>query len=175
MNGDDVRRSLNRIAHEIIERNRGARDLMLLGIHSRGVFLARRLGATIGALEGDGVAVGEIDIGLSRDDVDQRPTRSLRPTRVPRGVTGSRVVLVDDVLYTGRTIRAAMDVVFSYGRPQAIQLAVLVDRGHRELPIRSDFVGKNIPTSRLESVRVRLSEVDGVDDVSIVHGGASDA
>ncbi len=167
MSGGDIRRSLARIAHEILERNHGPQGLLLLGIHTRGVPIARRLAATIGELEGTTIPCGEIDVSLSRDDVRQRPTRTVRPTRIPTDVTGANVVLVDDVLYTGRTIRAAMDVVFGYGRPRTIQLAVLVDRGHRELPIRADYVGKNVPTARSEEVRVRLTEVDAADDVTI--------
>jgi pyrimidine operon attenuation protein/uracil phosphoribosyltransferase len=167
MSAGDVRRSLARIAHEILERNHGAEGLVLLGIHTRGVPIARRLAEQIGELEGVAQPVGEIDVSLSRDDLMRRPTRSVRPTRIPGDVTGATVVLVDDVLYTGRTIRAAMDALVDFGRPQAIRLAVLVDRGHRELPIRADHVGKNVPTSREELVKVHLEETDGEDGVEI--------
>jgi pyrimidine operon attenuation protein/uracil phosphoribosyltransferase len=168
MTVEEMRRSLARVAHEILERNHGAEGLLLLGIHSRGVPLARRLARGMAELEDHPVPCGELDVSLSRDDLMRRPTRTVRPTRIPGDVTGAAVVLVDDVLYTGRTIRAAMEVVFGYGRPRALQLAVLVDRGHRELPIRADFVGKNVPTAGTEEVKVRLLEVDGLDEVTIV-------
>jgi pyrimidine operon attenuation protein / uracil phosphoribosyltransferase len=167
MSDGDIRRSLARIAHEILERNHGADGLVVLGIHSRGVPIARRLAAKIGELENTAVPCGELDVSLSRDDLARRPTRKVRPTRIPSDVTGKNLILVDDVLYTGRTIRAAMDVVFGYGRPRSIQLAVLVDRGHRELPIRADYVGKNVPSAKTEEVRVRLTETDGRDEVTI--------
>lgn len=168
---DEMRRSLARIAHEILERNHGADGLLLVGIHSRGVPIARRLASKMVELESKPVPCGELDVSLSRDDLARRPTRSVRPTRIPSDVDGATVVLVDDVLYTGRTIRAAMDVLFGYGRPRALQLAVMVDRGHRELPIRADFVGKNVPTARTEGVKVRLQEIDGDDEVVIVQVG----
>ena len=167
MSATEMRRSLARIAHEILERNHGAAGVVMLGIHSRGVPLARRLAAKMTELEGIEVPWGELDVSLSRDDLMRRPTRAVRPTRIPTDVTDATVVLVDDVLYTGRTIRAAMDVVFGYGRPRSIQLAALVDRGHRELPVRADYVGKNVPTARTEDVRVRLEELDGADEVTI--------
>lgn len=161
----DIDRALRRIAHEILERNRGSGEVVLVGIHTRGVPLADRLAAALADIEGEGVAVGSLDIGLYRDDIGSRPARALEPTAVPVGVDGRTVVLVDDVLYTGRTIRAALDAVTDLGRPARIQLAVLVDRGHRELPIRADYVGKNMPTSTKERVTVRLIETDGEDGV----------
>jgi pyrimidine operon attenuation protein/uracil phosphoribosyltransferase len=163
----EMRRSLARIAHEILERNHGAAGLIVLGIHSRGVPLARRLAVKMGELEGIAVPAGEVDVSMNRDDLAHRPTRPVRPTRIPADVTDAAVVLVDDVLYTGRTIRAAMDVLFGYGRPRSIQLACLIDRGHRELPIRADYVGKNVPSARSEEVRVQLTEIDGIDEVTI--------
>jgi pyrimidine operon attenuation protein/uracil phosphoribosyltransferase len=169
----DMRRAVLRIAHEIVEQNKGPRDLILVGIHTRGAPLAQRLGASIRSFEGEQVPVGALDIGLYRDDL-QRLSASprLRPSAIPVSVDGLTVVLVDDVLYTGRTIRAALDALTDYGRPQRIQLAVLIDRGHRELPIRADYVGKNIPTARAENVRVRLAEIDGADEV-LLEAGAS--
>ncbi len=163
----DVGRALTRIAHEILERNKGPADLLLLGIPSRGVPLARRLAARIAEVE-SAVPVGALDVTMYRDDLRLRPARPLEPTDIPAGGLDDRVVvLVDDVLYSGRTIRAAMDAIGDLGRPRAVQLAVLVDRGHRELPIRADFVGKNLPTSPMETVRVHLDEVDGDDAVLI--------
>ena len=162
----DMRRAIVRIAHEVVEQNRGSNRLLLVGIQTRGVPLAQRLASAIRDFESAEVPVGSLDIGLYRDDLQQLPTRPrLRPSDIPGGVDGRRVVIVDDVLYTGRTIRAALDALADFGRPERIQLAVLVDRGHRELPIRPDYVGKNIPTSRHEAVEVRLSEVDGRDEV----------
>ena len=164
----DISRALNRIAHEILERNKGASDLVLLGIPSRGVPLAQRIAERISAVEGYDVPVGSLDITMYRDDLRLKPARTLLPTEIPsEGIDGKVVVLVDDVLYSGRTIRAALDALGDIGRPQAVRLAVLVDRGHRELPIRADFVGKNLPTSLVERVRVTLAGVDEADAVTI--------
>jgi pyrimidine operon attenuation protein/uracil phosphoribosyltransferase len=164
----DVSRALTRISHEILERNRGSGDLVLLGIPTRGVHLARRIAAKISEVEGSDVAVGSLDVTMYRDDLRMRPARALLPTEIPPdGIDDKTVVLVDDVLYSGRTIRAALDAMNDIGRPRAVRLAVLVDRGHRDLPIRADFVGKNLPTSTAESVAVRLVEHDGEDSVTI--------
>ena len=164
----DISRALTRISHEILERNKGSQDLVLLGIPTRGVHLARRVAANISRVEGIDVPVGSVDVTMYRDDLRMRPARTLLPTEIPaEGIDGKVVVLVDDVLYSGRTIRAALDALNDIGRPQAVRLAVLVDRGHRELPIRADFVGKNLPTSLAEKVAVRLEEHDGEDSVSI--------
>jgi pyrimidine operon attenuation protein / uracil phosphoribosyltransferase len=164
----DIGRALTRISHEILERNKGAHDLVLLGIPSRGVPLARRIAANIAAVEGNEVPVGSLDVTMYRDDLRMRPARTLMPTEIPPGgLDGKVVVLVDDVLFSGRTIRAALDAMNDVGRPHSVRLAVLVDRGHRELPIRADFVGKNLPTSLVESVRVHLEEFDGEDSVTI--------
>jgi pyrimidine operon attenuation protein/uracil phosphoribosyltransferase len=163
---DEIRRSLSRVAHEILERTHGGEGVVLLGIPTRGVPLARRLAARIGAFEGATIPVGSLDVTLHRDDLRLRPARALQHTEVPReGIDGKTVVLVDDVLYSGRTIRAALDALNDLGRPRAVQLAVLVDRGHRELPIRADYVGKNLPTAHREVVRVLLEETDGDDSV----------
>ena len=168
LSADDVRRAIVRIAHEIVEQNSGCRDLMLVGMRTRGVPLAQRLSAAVREFEGEQVPVGALDIGLYRDDLPARGTRvEIKPSELPDDIAGKRVVLVDDVLYTGRSIRAALDALIDYGRPERIQLAVLVDRGHRELPIRPDFVGKNIPTSRQDEVLVHLEETDGVDQVLV--------
>jgi len=168
MDSRDISRALTRIAHEILERNKGASDLVLLGIPTRGVPLAQRIAAKIADVEGNAVPVGSLDVTMYRDDLRMRPARTLLPTEIPHGgIDGKTVVLVDDVLFSGRTIRAALDAMADVGRPQAVRLAVLVDRGHRELPIRADFVGKNLPTSLVESVRVRLSEFDDDDAVTI--------
>lgn len=161
MDGDYVDRALRRIAHEILERHDGAEDVILVGIHSRGVPLAHRIAAAIDRIESVDVPVGTLDISLYRDDLTSRPTPVLRATEIPHDVVGRTVVLVDDVLYTGRTIRAALDAIHDLGRPARIELAVLVDRGHRQLPIRPDYVGKNLPTSDRQRVDVRL---EGVDD-----------
>ncbi|MDP9396190.1 MAG: bifunctional pyr operon transcriptional regulator/uracil phosphoribosyltransferase PyrR [Actinomycetota bacterium] len=161
----DVGRALTRIAHEILERNRGGSDVVLLGIPSRGVPLARRLARRIAEVESD-VPVGSLDVTMYRDDLRLRPARALERTEIPAGgVDGKVVVLVDDVLFSGRTVRAALTALDDLGRPRAVQLAVLVDRGHRQLPIRADYVGKNLPTSLRETVRVLLEETDGVDAV----------
>jgi pyrimidine operon attenuation protein/uracil phosphoribosyltransferase len=167
LSADDVRRALVRTAHEIVEAHRGVRDLVLIGMRTRGVPIARRIAAAIEEIEGEAVPVGSLDIGLYRDDL---PTRGMSvqiaPSDIP-DIAGKRVVLVDDVLFTGRSIRAALDAIIDFGRPQRVQLAVLVDRGHRELPIRADYVGKNIPTSRGDDVQVRLVETDGRDEVAL--------
>ena len=168
----DISRALTRIAHEILERNKGARDLVLLGIPSRGVPLAQRIAAKIASVEGIEIPVGSLDVTMYRDDLRMRPARTLLPTDIPQGgIDGKTVVLVDDVLFSGRTIRAALDAMNDVGRPRSVRLAVLVDRGHRELPIRADFVGKNLPTSLVEKVSVRLEEFDGTDAV-VISGGA---
>ncbi|MEA2023008.1 MAG: bifunctional pyr operon transcriptional regulator/uracil phosphoribosyltransferase PyrR [Actinomycetota bacterium] len=167
MDAGDVDRAIRRIAHEVLEKNRGSDDLVVLGIQTRGVPLAERLAKALGEIENTQVASGSLDIGMYRDDLDQRPKTELGSTTVPGPIGGKTVILVDDVLYTGRTIRAALDALADIGRPSRIQLAVLVDRGHRELPIRPDYIGKNVPTSRSERVSVRLVERDGEDGVVI--------
>ena len=164
----DISRALTRIAHEILESNRGADDLVLLGIPTRGVTLAHRLGALISDIAQHPVPVGALDVTLFRDDLAKHPMRSPHPTDIPTGgIEGRTVVLVDDVLFSGRSIRAALDAIQSIGRPSVVRLAILVDRGHRELPIRPDFVGKNIPSARTERVNVRLVENDGAEEVTI--------
>ncbi len=164
---DDLRRALTRIAHEIVERNHGAVNVVLVGLYTRGVALSRRLAVAIESFEGVTVPVGALDVSFYRDDIGLRAVVPLGPTEVP-DVSGKVVVLVDDVLFTGRTARAALDALLELGRPRAVQLAVLVDRGHRELPLRADFVGKNLPTRAVEDVRVRLCEVDvGNDGVEL--------
>jgi len=167
MDAGDIERAIRRIAHEVLERNRGSGGVVLLGIQTRGVPLAERLAAVLEEIEGEPVAWGSLDIGMYRDDLDRRPKRPLGATDVPVPLGGKTVVLVDDVLYTGRTIRAALDALADLGRPNRVQLAALVDRGHRELPIRPDYVGKNVPTSRDERVTVSLLERDGEDGVII--------
>jgi pyrimidine operon attenuation protein/uracil phosphoribosyltransferase len=164
-----IQRALVRIAHEILERNKGTADLALVGIRSRGIHLAERIRAAVREIEqGEAIPFGVVDITLYRDDLDRGVQNPIvKGTDIPFPVEGRRILLVDDVLFTGRTVRAAMDALVDFGRPQSIQLAVLVDRGHRELPIRADYVGKNLPTSRREQVQVRLAEVDGVDEVVI--------
>jgi pyrimidine operon attenuation protein/uracil phosphoribosyltransferase len=159
-----VRRMLTRIAHEIVERNHGADDLVLVGLYTRGPAIAHRLAAAIESFEGAAVPVGALDISFYRDDIALRAVTPVGATEIPVDIGGRVVVLVDDVLFTGRTVRAAMDALTELGRPRAVQLAVLIDRGHRELPIRPDYVGKNLPTGRTEDVRVRLAEVDGGED-----------
>jgi pyrimidine operon attenuation protein / uracil phosphoribosyltransferase len=173
LDAPDVTRALSRIAHEVLERNKGAHDLVLIGIPRRGLPLAQRLAQRIGEIEGAEIPVGSLDITMYRDDLRLRPARPLeRTTEPPGGIADKVVVLVDDVLFSGRTIRAALSALDELGRPRAVQLAVLVDRGHRELPIRADYVGKNLPTSRGESVAVELSEVDGRDAVLLQPAGA---
>lgn len=173
MDPGDVERALTRMAHEILERNRGTDDLVLVGIHTRGAPLAERMAAAIHGIEGSSVLSGSLDIGLYRDDLDTRPKTELGKTDVPEPIDGATVVLVDDVLYTGRTIRAALDALADLGRPERVQLAVLVDRGHRELPIRPDYIGKNLPTAQDERVTVHVSEIDGHDGVVIQPGGTT--
>jgi pyrimidine operon attenuation protein / uracil phosphoribosyltransferase len=168
LDADDIRRALTRIAHEIVERDKGPEGIALVGIANRGDDLARRLAAEILAIEGSPVPVGALDITFYRDDIGMKAEApEVHETRVDFDINGKTVVLVDDVLFTGRTIRAAMDALMDFGRPFRIRLAVLVDRGHRELPIRADFVGKNVPTRRTDDVRVRVREVDGEDAVVI--------
>ncbi len=174
MSAEEIRRALTRIAHEVAERNHGCKDLVLIGIYTRGVPLARRIAARIKEFEQVEVPVGALDFGLHRDDLSYLEMQPApHPNEIPFDVAGKRVVLVDDVLYTGRSVRAAMDTLIDFGRPQYVQLAVLVDRGHRELPIRPDYVGKNLPTSRKEEIAVRLEEVDGKDEVAIISVAAN--
>lgn len=168
-----VRRALTRIAHEIIERNKGIENCILIGIKTRGIYLAERLETKIKEIEQRSIPVGELDITLYRDDLshkngDHQPV--LKGSQLPASITGKVVILVDDVLFTGRTVRAALDALIDHGRPEVIQLAVLVDRGHRELPIRPDFVGKNVPTSKSEIISVQMKELDEVDQVEISAG-----
>ena len=170
MDADRMGRALTRIAHEILERNRGTNELALVGIRTRGVPLARRIARSLREINGDDVPTGALDITLYRDDLMRQPVGPqpvVRRTEIPFSIDDRRILLVDDVLYTGRTIRAALDALIDCGRPRAIQLVVLVDRGHRELPIKADYVGKNLPTSPRQSVQVRLQEIDGQDDVAI--------
>lgn len=174
LDAGDVERAVRRIAHEVVERNRGAADLAIIGVRTRGVPLARRIASVINRLEGVEVPLGVLDITLYRDDIQTRPQPVVRETDIPFDVTGLNVVIVDDVLSTGRSVRAAIDALIDFGRPRTVQLAVLVDRGHRELPIRADYVGKNVPTSLRERVSVQLEEEDGRDAVIIEkpEGGA---
>ena len=170
MDADRMSRALTRIAHEILERNRGTDELALVGIRTRGVPIARRLAASLKEINGHDVPTGALDITLYRDDLMRTPVGPqpvIRRTEIPFSIDDRRILLVDDVLYTGRTIRAALDALIDFGRPRVIQLVVLVDRGHRELPIKADYVGKNMPTSLKQSVQVRLIEIDGVDEVVI--------
>ncbi len=176
MSAADMRRAWTRIAHEVIERNHGCDGLVFVGLYTRGVPLASRLAAAIRGIEGVDVPVGALDIGPYRDDLSYLQTPpSVHPNDIPDDIAGKRVVLVDDVIYTGRSIRAAMDALIDHGRPEHVQLAVLVDRGHRELPIRPDYIGKNVPTSRNEAIDVRLLEVDGRDEVVIASQSAAQA
>src|ERR687885_479638 len=168
LGADDIRRALARLAHEVVERNHGVDGLVLVGLRTRGVPLARRLQRLIAEFEGVVVPMGELDVTLYRDDVQQGPPRSLSPTSIPVDINDQTVILVDDVLYTGRTARAALDALVDLGRPRAIQLVCLVDRGHRGLPIRPDYVGKNVPTGHDEKVAVRLEEIDGLDEVVLM-------
>jgi pyrimidine operon attenuation protein/uracil phosphoribosyltransferase len=170
LDAGEIGRALKRIAHEIIEHNHGLDNVVLLGIPTRGAFLGERIASFLKEIQSP-VPVGTLDITLHRDDLRMRPPRPLLPTLIPAGgIEGKDIVLVDDVLYSGRTIRAALDALGEIGRPASVQLAVLVDRGHRQLPIRADYVGKNIPTSAVESVKVSLEEIDGKDSVEIVAG-----
>lgn len=168
MNAADLQRALARVSHEILERNRGSADLVLVGIHTRGVPLSRRLAQNIQSFEGSTIPLAELDINLYRDDLQARSSPVVKPTRFPVDIGGKTVVLVDDVLFTGRTVRAALDALNDVGRPRQTQLVVLIDRGHRELPLRADYVGKNIPTSLEEQVKVRLTETDGQDEAVLV-------
>jgi pyrimidine operon attenuation protein/uracil phosphoribosyltransferase len=171
MSSGDVSRALRRVAHEILERNKGSKNLVVLGIPTRGVALARRLVRVMAEVEGQQVPCGALDITMHRDDLRRQPTRAIEHTDIPApGIDGQTVVLVDDVLFSGRTVRAALDALSDLGRPQAVRLAVLVDRGHRDLPIRADYVGKNLPTSSSERVQVCLAEHDGLDEVRISGG-----
>ncbi len=168
LDADQITRACARMAHQILEANRGARGLVLLGIPTRGVVLAHRLAAAMAEVEGTDIPVGALDVTMYRDDLRRQPTRAVGRTQVPVEIDDAVVVLVDDVLYSGRTVRAALDALGDLGRPRAVRLAVLIDRGHRELPIRADHVGKNLPTRAGERVSVRLSEIDGVNEVTIV-------
>lgn len=169
LGADDLSRAITRISHEILESNHGLTNLVLLGIPTRGVFLAKRIAAVIEAAHpGAEIATGSLDVTLYRDDLSEQPTRPIGQTVLPSyGLDNQTVVLVDDVLFSGRTVRAALDAMNDHGRPKAVRLAVLVDRGHREIPIRADFVGKNLPTSTAERISVKLTETDGVDEVVI--------
>ena len=169
MTAEDLRRTVARIAHEIIERNKSLNDLILVGMRTRGVPLAKRLSSNINNFEGVEIPVGVLDFSLYRDDLDFLGLKPIvNSTQMPTNIDGKTIILVDDVLYTGRSTRAALDALIDLGRPSAIQLAVLVDRGHRELPIRADYVGKNIPSARTEEIKVELTETDGIDQVAII-------
>jgi pyrimidine operon attenuation protein/uracil phosphoribosyltransferase len=176
MDADRIGRTLARIAHEILERNKGVEDLALVGVRRRGVPLARRLARTIKEITGNEIPTGALDITLYRDDLMRNAVAAqplVRRTEIPFSIDSRKILLVDDVLYTGRTTRAALDALIDFGRPKAIQLIVLVDRGHRELPIKADYVGKNLPTSPEQSVQVLLQEIDGADEVLLQEGGAA--
>jgi pyrimidine operon attenuation protein/uracil phosphoribosyltransferase len=176
MDADRIARTLTRIAHEIVERNKGTDDLALVGVRTRGVPIARRIARTLAEITGHEVPTGALDITLYRDDTMRHavgPQPLVRKTEIQFSIDDRKILLVDDVLYTGRTTRAALDALIDYGRPKAIQLIVLVDRGHRELPIKADYVGKNLPTSPEETVRVRLQEIDGADEVLLERGGGA--
>src|SRR6188768_2174120 len=176
MDADRISRTLARIAHEIVERNKGVDDLALVGVRTRGVHIARRLARALREITGQEVPTGALDITLYRDDLMRQPVGPqplVRRTEIPFSIDDRKILLVDDVLYTGRTTRAALDALIDFGRPKAIQLIVLVDRGHRELPIKADYVGKNLPTSPEQSVQVRLEETDNVDEVVLQEGGGS--
>src|SRR6187455_228106 len=175
MDADRIGRTLTRIAHEIVERNKGVEDLALVGVRTRGVHIARRLARTLREITNQTVPTGALDITLYRDDLMRHavgPQPVIRRTEIPFSIDNKKILLVDDVLYTGRTTRAALDALIDFGRPKGIQLIVLVDRGHRELPIKADYVGKNLPTNPEESVQVRLLEIDGQDEVVLEGGGA---
>ncbi|WP_018155704.1 bifunctional pyr operon transcriptional regulator/uracil phosphoribosyltransferase PyrR [Demetria terragena] len=173
LTSDEIARALRRMAHEVIERNKGIDDLVVLGIPTRGVALADRLASALTDVEGQPVAVGSLDVTMYRDDLRSQPTRAAHATQIPdSGIDDKTVVLVDDVLYSGRTVRAALDALGDLGRPKAVRLAVLVDRGHRDLPIRADHVGKNLPTAQSERVSVRLVEHDGTEDAVRIEDGA---
>jgi pyrimidine operon attenuation protein/uracil phosphoribosyltransferase len=168
LNSGEISRALRRISHEILEKNHGPENLLLLGIPTRGAYLSRRIASAISEIENTELESGTLDITMYRDDLRLKAPRTLLPTSIPGGnIDGKDVVLIDDVFYSGRTIRAALDALNELGRPKSVQLAVLIDRGHRELPIRADFVGKNIPTAKEESVRVHLTEIDQLDEVII--------
>ena len=167
LNGAAIQRALSRIAHEIAERNDATGDLVVIGVQRGGVHLAQRLGRLLGGLCGNAVPVGQLDVGMHRDDLDHHLTPQIQPTVIPFHITGKIVVLVDDVLFSGRTTRAALDALNDFGRPRCVQFAVLIDRGHRELPIKADFVGKNVPTSLRERINVRLQEDGGEDLVTL--------
>lgn len=175
LDDSQVHRAISRISHEILEKNSGTTNIVLVGIHTRGAILARRLYDAVQSIDEDReVSLGTLDVGLYRDDFSRGARPHVRPTIIPVPLDSRLTVLVDDVLYTGRTVRAAMNALIDFGRPQQIQLGVLVDRGHRELPIKADYVGKNIPTSRDEDVRVRIKEEDGLDEVVVVNHGEQD-
>jgi pyrimidine operon attenuation protein/uracil phosphoribosyltransferase len=170
MEESDIRRAIQRISHEIVERNKGARDLVVVGIRTRGVPLSKRVAEAVSLIEDVEVPTGRLDITLYRDDLHTLSQPVVKETHLPGDISGKTVIIVDDVLFTGRSVRAAMDAIIDFGRPDSIQLAVLVDRGHRELPIRADYVGRNIPTSFGEKVRVSLKEVDDEDAVYVLYG-----